>query len=253
MVLLPSAPSPATATRKPAGYGSKFLKASPGFGGSGFQKGILDLVYLGRHFGLAEVASCWQQVVANLFGTVTGKHLAILVFAYGLRPTLSTRPTPTTPCVAAGFSRSELPEPHGTLASTSGRWIRAEVGKRDGPGPAPAGSLHAACAEAHWPSTLGAGYLRAGLMALNIRNPEADRLAREVAALSGENKTDAVIQALQERLQRLKQQQLGAAGRRSLADRLDEIALRCAARPRNDNRTPEEILGYDPMGLPGGW
>ncbi|MEI6830329.1 MAG: type II toxin-antitoxin system VapB family antitoxin [Synechococcaceae cyanobacterium ELA445] len=90
-------------------------------------------------------------------------------------------------------------------------------------------------------------------MALNIRNPEANRLAGEVAALSGENKTDAVIQALQERLQRLQQQQRDTAGRRSLADRLDDIALRCAARPRNDNRTPEEILGYDAMGLPGGW
>jgi antitoxin VapB len=90
-------------------------------------------------------------------------------------------------------------------------------------------------------------------MALNIRNPEADRLAGEVAALSGENKTNAVIQALQERLQRLKQQQREAAGRPSLADRLDEIALRSAARPRKDNCTPEEILGYDAIGLPGGW
>ncbi|MEA5399465.1 hypothetical protein VB734_05355 [Synechococcus sp. BA-124 BA4] len=33
------------------------------------------------------------------------------------------------------------------------------------------------------------------------------------------------------------------------ADRLDEIALRRAARPRKDNRTPEEILGYDDLGL----
>ncbi|MEA5392277.1 type II toxin-antitoxin system VapB family antitoxin [Cyanobium gracile UHCC 0139] len=90
-------------------------------------------------------------------------------------------------------------------------------------------------------------------MALNIRNPEADRLAGEVAALSGENKTDAVIHALQERLQRLRQQQREAAGRPSLADRLDEIALRSAARPRKDTRTPEEILGYDAIGLPGGW
>lgn len=73
------------------------------------------------------------------------------------------------------------------------------------------------------------------LIALNIRNPEAGRLAVEVAALSGQNKTDAVIQALQERLQRI-----------------DDIALRCAELPRNNNRTPEEILGYDAMGLPRG-
>lgn len=73
-----------------------------------------------------------------------------------------------------------------------------------------------------------------------------------MAALAGKNKTDAVIKPLQERLQRLKQQQSDTAGRRSLADRLDDIALRCAARPRNDNRTPEEILGYDDIRLPGG-
>ncbi|KAF0652677.1 hypothetical protein L107_11005 [Cyanobium sp. Copco_Reservoir_LC18] len=85
-------------------------------------------------------------------------------------------------------------------------------------------------------------------MALNIRNSKADRLAGEVAALSGENKIAAVIQALQEPLQRPKQQQREAAGRPSLADRLDEIALRSAARPQKDNRSPEDILGYDAIG-----
>ena len=43
--------------------GSKFLKASVGFGGSCFQKDILNLVYLCRHYGLDEVANYWQQVV----------------------------------------------------------------------------------------------------------------------------------------------------------------------------------------------
>ena len=43
--------------------GSKFLKASVGFGGSCFQKDILNLVYLCRHYGLPEVADYWQQVV----------------------------------------------------------------------------------------------------------------------------------------------------------------------------------------------
>ena len=94
----------------------------------------------------------------------------------------------------------------------------------------------AAIQEVKLSSILKAGCLHAGLMALNIRNPEADRLAGEVAALSGQNKTDAIIQALQERLQRL-----------------DDIALRNAARTRNDNRTPGEILGHDTLGLPGGW
>lgn len=89
-------------------------------------------------------------------------------------------------------------------------------------------------------------------MALNIRNGEADRLAAEVATLAGETKTAAVIQALQERLDRLKQQQeLSTTGRQALADRLNEIALRTASRPVIDTRSPEEILGYNAMGLPG--
>ena len=77
--------------------GPKFLNAGPGFGGSCFQKDILNLVYLCRHFGLPEVADYWESVVAlntwqqhriarlvvqKLFGTVTGKRLAIFGFAF---------------------------------------------------------------------------------------------------------------------------------------------------------------------------
>ena len=77
--------------------GSKFLKAGPGFGGSCFQKDILNLVYLCGHYGLHEVAAYWQSVVdlnawqqhrisrlvvERLFGTVTGKRIAILGFAF---------------------------------------------------------------------------------------------------------------------------------------------------------------------------
>ncbi len=77
--------------------GSKFLQAGPGFGGSCFQKDILNLVYLCHHYGLEEVASYWEQVVSlntwqqdriarlvvsRLFGTVTGKRLAVLGFAF---------------------------------------------------------------------------------------------------------------------------------------------------------------------------
>lgn len=88
-------------------------------------------------------------------------------------------------------------------------------------------------------------------MALNIRNPEADRLAAELAALSGQTKTDAVIQALHEHLERVKRQRGDSArGCRRLADRLDEIAQRTAAGPLLDGRTAEEILGYDASGLP---
>ena len=77
--------------------GSRFLKAGPGFGGSCFQKDILNLVYLCGHYGLHEVAAYWEQVVIlntwqqhrlarlvvmKLFGTVTGKRLAVLGFAF---------------------------------------------------------------------------------------------------------------------------------------------------------------------------
>lgn len=77
--------------------GPKFLKSSVGFGGSCFQKDILNLVYLCEHFGLHEVAGYWRQVVSmndyqkrrftqkiitSLFNTVTGKKIAILGFAF---------------------------------------------------------------------------------------------------------------------------------------------------------------------------
>jgi UDPglucose 6-dehydrogenase len=77
--------------------GPKFLKASVGFGGSCFQKDILNLVYLCEHFGLPEVAAYWeqvvrmndwqksrysQQVVSSLFNTVAGKKIAVLGFAF---------------------------------------------------------------------------------------------------------------------------------------------------------------------------
>jgi antitoxin VapB len=84
------------------------------------------------------------------------------------------------------------------------------------------------------------------VVVLNIRNPEAARLAAEVACLAGETKTDAVILALKERLQR----EAGSVLQRSLIHRLDQIALRCAARPILDNRSSDDICGYDANGLP---
>jgi antitoxin VapB len=84
-------------------------------------------------------------------------------------------------------------------------------------------------------------------MALNIKDPEADKLVRTLAQSTGETITQAVSIAVRERLERLR------AGRRprSLADELDEIALRCAALPVLDERSEDEILGYDAQGLPG--
>ena len=77
--------------------GSKFLRASVGFGGSCFKKDILNLVYLCEFHGLPEVAAYWEQVVlmndyqekrfvknitANMFNTVAGKKIAIFGFAF---------------------------------------------------------------------------------------------------------------------------------------------------------------------------
>lgn len=77
--------------------GSKFLKASIGFGGSCFKKDILNLVYLCESYGLHEVANYWQQVVEineyqqirfirqmiqSMFNTIAGKKILILGFAF---------------------------------------------------------------------------------------------------------------------------------------------------------------------------
>jgi len=88
--------------------GSKFLKASVGFGGSCFQKDILNLVYLCRHYGLEEVAEYWHQVIKindyqknrfaqkiidGLDGDLKGKKIAILGWAFKAN-TNDSRETP---------------------------------------------------------------------------------------------------------------------------------------------------------------
>ncbi len=64
-------------------------------------------------------------------------------------------------------------------------------------------------------------------MPLNIKDPEADRLARELAAKTGEPITEAVVEA-----------------------EIMAISRRAAARPRRSGRTPEEIIDYNERGLP---
>ncbi len=83
-------------------------------------------------------------------------------------------------------------------------------------------------------------------MALSIKDPEADRLARELAARTGETLTEAIVVALRERLAR----QTGRTGAVPLRDELAAIRRRCAALPVVDDRTAEQILGYDDRGLP---
>ncbi|MCT1524671.1 nucleotide sugar dehydrogenase [Sphingobacterium hotanense] len=87
----------ATAIGMDSRIGSKFLKASVGFGGSCFQKDILNLVYIARTYNLTEVADYWEQVILmndhqksrfakhivnTLFNTVNGKRIAMLGWAF---------------------------------------------------------------------------------------------------------------------------------------------------------------------------
>ncbi|WP_411870110.1 nucleotide sugar dehydrogenase [Vulcanococcus limneticus] len=133
--------------------GSKFLKAGPGFGGSCFQKDILNLVYLCGHYGLHEVAAYWQQVVAlnswqqqriarlvvhRLFGTVSGKRIGVLGFAFKA-DTNDTRESP-----AIRICRDLLEE--GAILQildpkVSERQIAQELGQPAGSGEG-AGSWH---------------------------------------------------------------------------------------------------------------
>ena len=103
--------------------GNKFLQSSVGFGGSCFQKDILNLVYICESFGLDEVARYWEQVVTindyqkerfarrvvkSLFNTVAGKKIALLGFAFK-KNTGDTRET------AAVFVAKHLLSEHAKL------------------------------------------------------------------------------------------------------------------------------------------
>ena len=88
--------------------GAKFLRSSVGFGGSCFQKDILNLVYICRHYGLHEVADYWHSVVkindyqksrfvgrilSSMFNTIVGKRITVFGFAFKAN-TGDTRETP---------------------------------------------------------------------------------------------------------------------------------------------------------------
>lgn len=83
-------------------------------------------------------------------------------------------------------------------------------------------------------------------MALSLKDKETDRLARALAALTGETLTAAIRKALSERLER---ERLRRGETTRLADRLQQLGRECAALPDLDPRTPDEIVGYDETGL----
>jgi UDPglucose 6-dehydrogenase len=144
--------------------GSKFLKASVGFGGSCFQKDILNLVYLCGHFGLAEVAAYWESViqmndyqkkrftahiVRALFNTVAEKKIAVLGFAFK-KNTNDTRES-----AAIAVCRDLLAE-HSRLSVYDPKVDPADI-RRELPGPDGAADarlsiatdVYAACDQAH--------------------------------------------------------------------------------------------------------
>ncbi len=82
-------------------------------------------------------------------------------------------------------------------------------------------------------------------MALSLKHPEADRLARELARETGEGLTEAVVIALRERLLRTRH-----ARRRGLAAEIVRIGKECAALPILDTRSADDILSYGDDGLP---
>lgn len=83
-------------------------------------------------------------------------------------------------------------------------------------------------------------------MCMNIKNEETHRLVRELAELTGENQTVAVVNAVRERLQRVRRERQSG-----LAERLIAIGRDCAAHLQEPNRSADHAdLLYDEKGLP---
>jgi antitoxin VapB len=131
--------------------------------------------------------------------------------------------------------RSERVGPSLTHAPGS-RQSGAPPGTPNEPGPHPPVPERGGFYLARYPSTIP----------LSIKDPETDRLARELASATGESLTTAVAVALRERLERVRGRALG----QGLVDELDAIAVRCARLPVLDDRPEDEVLGYDEHGLP---
>jgi antitoxin VapB len=84
-------------------------------------------------------------------------------------------------------------------------------------------------------------------MPLSIKAPEADQLARKLAATTGETITEAVIVSMRERLAREERKR---DSQQQLIQDLMAIAHHCASLPVLDDRTEDEIMGWDENGLP---
>lgn len=84
-------------------------------------------------------------------------------------------------------------------------------------------------------------------MAIHIKDIETERLARELAAKSGESITQSTKRAIAERLARLR----NSRSREAQRTEISRIVQRIATLPDVDVRSAEEIIGFDESGLPG--
>ena len=83
-------------------------------------------------------------------------------------------------------------------------------------------------------------------MALSIRNKKAEQLAREVAEACDTSMTQVIIDALEEKKQKL---QHGSGTEKARFLEIQAVGKRCAALPDRDTRAADEILGYDDRGV----
>ena len=84
-------------------------------------------------------------------------------------------------------------------------------------------------------------------MAISITSPEADRLARQLAAATGETITVAITIAMRERLDLVERKRMNKT---ALLEEIRAISHHCASLPVLDSRSEDEILGYDENGIP---
>jgi antitoxin VapB len=85
-------------------------------------------------------------------------------------------------------------------------------------------------------------------MAINLKNPEAERLVRELVQVTGESLTEAITESVRERLERERKRR-GADRGRSW-ERVRAIQQRVRERPLLDPRSADDIVGYDEHGVP---
>lgn len=84
-------------------------------------------------------------------------------------------------------------------------------------------------------------------MALSIKSAEADRLARQLADLTGQSITSVILLALREQLERERRRKQAKA---VILEEIHAIALHCASLPTLSDASEDEILGYDENGVP---